>query len=531
MVAMQVHPLLRDRAVGLPAAARQRYDEATVAMARREFGAATAALTELLLLAPDFVEGQRLQGLVAHMRGDHVEAVAILRQALLANPDNALLHMNLGMSLYSCGEIPAAFSALRHACELAPDFAPAWFSLGRAFYRQGRAAGAITALHRAVDLAPEDAVMRSLLAEAQASLGAVAVACANYREALRQQPDHAEAWLGLARLQAEPFAGADLAALRQAMQLPGTSPQARMMLGFALARGLEDQHNYHAAFRTLRRANGHQRKQLSWNAALVSARIKQLRTAFAAALPDPQEPRLGEQVVFIAGLPRAGGGLLRRVLAGHAQVDASDRPNFLREIIEQESMRQPLPFPEWTTTATPADWARLGRDYLARAVRSSDDQRCFIDQSDQDWHLMGAAMAMLPAARMIECRRDPLENCFSCYRQLFAGNHEFSYELDEMACFWRDYDALARHWRALHPGRVFVHEHEALLADPSTSLQRLLDFLRLEQDPSCLDPQANRRQGGSGNATHLREPLRQQEAWARRYAGELDQLRVLLGQH
>jgi tetratricopeptide (TPR) repeat protein len=529
MVAMQVHPLLLGRTAGLPAAARQRYDEATVAMARRELDAAGAALADVLAMAPDFVEAQRLQGLVAHIRGDHAGAVAILRRALVTEPDNALLHMNLGMSLYSGGEFATAFSSLRRACELAPDFPPAWFSLGRAFQQQGRTAGAITALHRAVDLAPDDPVMRSLLAEAQASLGAVGAACTNYREALRHEPDHAEAWLGLARLQVEPFSKDDLARLKQAMQRPGTSPQARVMLGFALARCLEDQGDYHAAFRTLRKANGQKRKLVSWNAASVSARIARIRAAFAQPPGEVEDPRLGEQVVFIAGLPRSGGGLLRRVLAGHAQVDASERPQHLRAVIEEESRRRQREFPQWTIEATPTDWARLGRDYLARAVRAQDDKRCFIDQSDQDWHLMGAAMAMLPGARLVDCRRDPLENCLSCYRQLFTSCNEFSYDLDELASFWRDYDGLCAHWQQLHRGRVFVHEHESLLADPPLQLHRLLNFLGLDEDPACLDVHANRRQGAAGNTARLREPLRWQEPRAPRYRGKLDRLRVLLG--
>ncbi|MGY3041291.1 tetratricopeptide (TPR) repeat protein [Rhodanobacter sp. TND4EL1] len=529
MTQMQVHPLLRDRAVGLPLAARQRYDEATIALARRDLDVASEALSGLRVLAPDFVEARRLQGLVTHMRGDHAAAVAILREALAAHPDNALLHMNLGMALYGCGEFATAFSSLRRACELAPDFAPAWFSLGRAFQHQGRSAGAITALHRAVDLAPEDAVMRSLLAEAQASLGAVAAACTNYREALRHEPDQAEAWLGLARMQGERFTHDDLSRLKQAMQRPSTSSQARVMLGFALSRCLEDQGDYHAAFRALRKANGQARKQVGWNAAVVSARVAGIRAAFAQPSDDVEDPGLGGQVIFIAGLPRAGGGLLRRVLAGHAQVDASDRPQHLREVIEEESKRRQQGFPQWTLAATPADWARLGREYLARAIRTPDDKRWFIDQSDQDWHLMDAAMAMLPGARLVDCRRDALENCFSCYRQLFARAHEFSYDLDELASFWRDYDGLATPWQQLYHGRVFVHQHESLLADPPLQLHRLLAFLGLDEDRHCLDVHANKRQGAAGNAVRLRGPLRWQEPRAPRYASKLDRLRVLLG--
>lgn len=523
MVATPVHPLLRDRVVGLPPAARRRYDDATMAMARRQLDVAKVALTEVLALAPECVEPQRLLGLVAHMRGDHVEAEAILRRALLVEPDNALLHMNLGSSLYNRGEFAPAFASLRRASELAPDFAPAWFSLGRAFHRQGRSAGAITALHRAVDLAPDDAVMRSQLAEAQASLGITAAACANYRQALQQQPEYPEAWLGLSRWQVEPFAADQVARLRELMQRSGTTADARMMLGFALARGLEDQGDYHVAFRVLRKANGQRRKQVSWNAAQASAGIARIHAAFVAPPCGAEDRTLGDQVVFIGGFPRSGVGLLRRVLAGHAQVDAADRSHHLRDVIEEESGRRQQAFPQWVRDTTPAQWTRLGNDYLARAVGRHSDVRCFIDPSDQDWQLMGAALAMLPGARLLDCRRDALENCFSCYRQWFVDNHQFSYDLDELASFWRDYDGLSRHWQQLYPERVFRHSHDALLAEPSRQLRAVLEFLQLDDEVSCLQGSAG------GNATRLRGPLRPPSPRAPRHGSDLDRLRILLG--
>lgn len=524
-----VHPLLRDRAVTLPPAARQRYDQATVAIARRQLGAAQTALTEVVALAPECVEAQRLLGLVAHMRGDHGQAIAILRRALEAEPDNALLHMNLGTSLYNGGEFAAAFASLRRACELAPDLAPAWFSLGRAFHRQGRSAGAITALHRAVDLAPEDAVMRSQLAEVQAGLGVLAEACANYRTVLQQQPDSADAWWGLAQWQLEPFGKDEVARLQQAVQRTGVTADDRMVLGFALARGLEDQGKYHDAFRVLRKANAQRRKQLSWNAAQASERMARIRAAFAEPPRGSEEATLGEQVVFLTGLPRSGVGLLRRVLAGHAQVDAADGSPHLQAVIDEESRRRHLDFPQWVADTTPAQWARMGNDYLARSLPGRVDGRCYLDASDQTGHLIGAAMAMLPGARWVTCERDALEHCFSWYRQLFASHHLFSYELDELSSFWRDHAMLSAHWTRLFPERVFRHSHDALLTEPQRQLRKLLGFLRLDDDPTAVAPETHAQDGTASEPTVVRVRLRPPVWRTPGYAGELNRLRVLLG--
>ena len=134
---------------------------------------------------------------------------------------------------------------------------------------------------------------------------------------------------------------------------------------------------------------------------------------------------------------------------------------------------------------------------------------------------MGAALAMLPGARLLDCRRDPLENCLSCYRQLFVEGHQYSYDLDELSSFWRDCDGLGRHWQQLYPGRVWAHSHDALLADPSRQLREITKFLQLDDEPAGV--------GTSGHVARLREPLRPPAPRAPRYASELDRLRILLG--
>ncbi len=88
----------------------------------------------------------------------------------------------------------------------------------------------------------------------------------------------------------------DVVRLQQALQTPQT-PQARASLGFALARALEDQADYHAAFRALYKANTLKRRLGNWNAAAARAQVSAMTRAFAE-LPEAPDVALGEQVIF-----------------------------------------------------------------------------------------------------------------------------------------------------------------------------------------------------------------------------------------
>jgi hypothetical protein len=337
------------------------------------------------------------------------------------------------------------------------------------------------------------------------------LASANYREVLRQQPDHADAWIGLSNLPAAHFDKDDVARLQQALQMPQTT-QARVSLGFALARALEDQADYHAAFRALYKANTLKRRVVNWNAAAARAQVSAISEVFAEELPEAPDVALGEQVIFLVSLPQSGAAVTAKILAAHSQVGAADALPDLQQVIDAESARRGQPFAQWVRAATAVDWSRLGQDYLARTASARAVKLRFVDANPLNWWLVGAALAMLPGARVVNSRGDALETCFACYRQLFASGHEFSYDFDHIASYWRDYDRLSRHWQRQFPQRYLEYAHESLSADPAAQVRRLLAFCGLDHDPACL-------------AFHHELP----SARSARYGRDLDRLKVLLG--
>ena len=526
MAAMLAHPLMQNRAAGVAPAVAEMLERAAAALDAQNPRAAELALAGALMLSPDCAEAQRLQGLVLHLRSDYEQSVKILQQARRSRPDDALIQMNLATSLYAAGQVDDALLNLRQACASAPDFVPAWFNLGKMYMLQRRPAGAVTALHRMLDLDPTHAPARLVLAQAQTSLGMATQAAANYREVLRAEPGQPTAWIGLSDLDAAHFSKEDVVQLRHALQQPQYNVTARISLNFALVRALEDQGDYTAAYRALHKANGLQYRQMNWNPALANAEVDTLLDVFARPLRGAPNNVQGEQVIFIAALPQAGSVVTEQVLAAHPLVTRTDELGDLQQVLKDESARRHQPFPLWARQASPADWARLGQDYLARTEKWRRREPCFIDRNLYNWKLVGAALAMLPGARVINSRRDPFENCFACYRQLFASGHEFSYDLDHMVSYWHDYDRLSRHWRQLFPDRFIEHSYEGWLADPQARASDLLDFCGLAPDPACFDRE--RIIGASQHGVVPAQLLRRDSERSVLYGSRLDRLRGLL---
>ncbi|TAN04254.1 MAG: sulfotransferase family protein [Rhodanobacteraceae bacterium] len=491
--------------------------------------AAMRTLTSALALAQDSVEITRWMGIAAQNLGDHVGAADCFQRALDALPDDADLHIGLGVALYRTGRIDDGLAHLQRACELAPDSASAWYNLAEGLWPQGQANAVIEALQRTLSIDPTYARAEVGLARAQAGVGRVNVAVADLRELLSRQPDYMEAWLALADLKTAAFEKQDVESLERALGNRSLSPGVRIRLEFVLARALEDQGDYARAFELLKRANTSQRRRMKWDAVGEHERVETIRRVFAEPVACTPDTELGRDVIFIASLPRSGSTLVEQILASHAEVEGANEIKDIGQVIESETRRRASTFPFWVPDATTQDWQRLGEEYLARTARWRERKPRMVDKNLLNWVLAGAALTMLPSARVVVVHRDPVEACLGCYRQWFDQGAEFSFDLDEMADFCIDFWRLTQFWLKNFPDRVFNLEYETLVTEPEPTIRRLLDFCGLPFDPACLEfHRTERTVLSTPSAAQVRQPLRRDTARASRYGHALDGLRERL---
>ncbi|MBD8872975.1 sulfotransferase family protein [Rhodanobacter sp. DHB23] len=495
--------------------------------AQRQFDAAERSIAAALALAPEDAEATRMLGTAVQRRGDHAKAAECFKRVLATWPADPALRIGLGIALFEQGETDEAITHLRYACELAPASAQAWFNLGEALQRQACTTKAIAPLRRAIELDPAHLSARLSLAKAQASLGQVDAAVAGFRDVLRCAPFNAEAWHGLS-LNASHFDAADVTCLQRACARTDVPANDRDLLSFALAKALESRGDYAQAFDLFRRVNESRRTRMKWDAAGERRHVDAIRRAFAGDMPSPLNTGLGREVIFIVSMPRSGSTLVEHILASHPQIEGANEIKDLRQVIEAETRRHGTAFPQWVPLATAGDWQRLGHDYLARTSRWRQTKPRFTDKNLLNWRLVGAALAMLPAARVIVVRRDPVETCLACYRQCFTEEIGFASDLDEAADYCIDFLCLTRFWLDHHPGRVIDLPYESLVAEPEPAIRRLLDFCDLPFDSACLDFHRTKRAVLTPSAAQVRQPLRRDTARSAHYSDKLDRLRQRL---
>lgn len=523
------HPGQPGRKRDVPAAAARLLQDADEAMRQRQPERAIRDLQRVLELAPDTTVAWRMLGLAHHMGGRHADAAASLRRAVELDPGDAMIHMGLGIALHDVGEPGEALLEFERACELAPNSAACWFNFGKSLkLREHQADRACEALERALAIDPGHVPARLTLADAQTTLGMIDAAIANYREIVRRQPTHSRAWLALANVKRLPFTRDDTDRIRNALQRTAPDSEAAIELGFALARALEDQGDHGAAFSALATANAAKRRTVDWNAATENSYLHAIAQAFRQPVAPVADPQSGGEVIFVVSLPRSGSTLVEQILASHREVEGAGEILDLQQVLDGESRRRGEAFPQWIATASPSDWTRLGAEYLERTAGWRKDKPRFTDKNLLNWKLVGAALAMLPGARFVNIRREPLETCLACYRQLFRTGNGFSYALEDMAAYWKGYNRLCQHWQRLYPERFVDIEYESLVAQSDTQVRRLLDFCGLEFDPACLDFHKSRREVRTASAAQVRQPLRRDTARASHYGDALETLRSLL---
>lgn len=477
---------------------------------------------------PEHPEVLRLHAGITSLRGHHTEAIASMRRAVALRPRDPMYYNTLGTVLGASGDFDSAILALNRACELNPALAIAWYNLGVMLTRCVRNEEAITALRGAVTLGADNMDAHALLADLLRVAGHAEESAAEYRKILSRQPNAGMAWWGLADLRTRQLTTSDIEHMATILSGRDVADNDRVAIGFALAKAFDEQGRYNESLGSLKRANAIARLHRKWNASAFTAMINAINQAFSPPVVSTAPPDLGHEVLFIVGLPRSGTTLVEQILASHSEVEGAGELPDLSLVLDEETRRRSKPIAQWAPDATPDDWKRLGTRYLERTAYWRRSHSRFTDKLPANWMYIGAIRAMLPGAHIVVCRRDPLETCFSCYRQLLPEGSEYARTPEDIVAFWRDFDHTANMYASMHAAAVYTHHYEELVTASETSIRNLLEACGLSFEEACLTFYDTEREVRSPSATQVRSPLNAQTARASQYGELLDPFRAFL---
>ncbi len=480
-----------------------------------------------LALDPGDPRALKLSAALLQRRGRIADAIAALRRAETQTPDDPLLLNSLGIALTASGDHDGATAMLWRAFALAPDNMAIAANLGKMLVDGGAIDEGAATLRAALDRAPAMTHARFALAYAERVRGNLAEAESELRAILARNAHDGDAWLALADLGVR-ASDDDIATMQAALADARVAGRSRVALRFALARALEDASRCDEAWQQLLEANRDLRRDEPWDAAADRRACESLMHAFdAAATSAPGD--LGREIVFIVSLPRSGSTLVEQILASHADVAAGGELGALSLVLETESRERGVAIDVWAPQTTAEDWTRLGRDYLARTASLRAERPRSTDKRPGNWRYLGAIRRMLPGARIVVCRRDPVETALGCFVRLFAPRTQrFSYDLDDIASYWQSFDAAVRHVLA-RDGNALREQHvETLVADAEAEIRALLDFCGLSFDPKCLRFEETERAIRTQSAAQVRGGLRAGTLRAACYRAYIDPLRRAL---
>jgi tetratricopeptide (TPR) repeat protein len=488
---------------------------ATAMFADGDFGLAEQVIRAYLLQHGDNVEAMRLLARIG-MELDVLDDAEVLLEAVLqAAPDYDAARHDYASTLLRRYKPAQAMAELQKLLQKHPNNHLFRTTYANAVVGIGDHERALTLYRELLPEAANPSEVHLSIAHSLKTMGRQAASIEAYRAACAARPNYGDAYWSLANLKTYRFTDEEISRMKQEEGDKRTQPVDRYHLCFALGKAYEDRAEYADAFRYYERGNALKKSTSSYRPETIerNARLQmEVCTAefFAARrgvgyeAPDP---------IFIVGLPRSGSTLIEQILASHSKVEGTmelaEIPRLVHQLNGRDSNAEEPRYPRALVSLTPEQLRKLGENFLAqtRIYRSASPAPFFIDKMPNNFRHLGLIHLILPNARIIDARREPMACCFSNFKQLFASGQEFTYSLEDIGRYYRSYVELMRHWDEVLPGKILRVQHEDVVEDLEGNVRRLLEFCGLEFEPACLEFYKTERSVRTASSEQVRQPI------------------------
>ncbi|HET7649483.1 MAG TPA: sulfotransferase [Gammaproteobacteria bacterium] len=474
--------------------------------------------------------------------GDLAGALHALENVVAEDPGFADAYYQRGNVLRRLERPAEAAGALREALRLKPDFAEACFSLVFLLRDEGRLAEIETTLCELADALPADAERLEQAAGLLAEYGRFAAALAIFERAARVRPDLArlQVRIGQTRQKLGHFAGASDAFGRaieldplagpaylllahnarakttgdprldlytRALAEPGLEDNTRSCLHFALGKLQDDLGNYTDALTQFQAGNAILKARTRFDRATWQRYFRDLQSVLPLAAASRRSTSTPVPV-FIIGMPRSGTTLAHRLLSNHSAVHGLGETGMVDGLVEALAQQTSTPYPQCLTRLRPDDYIELAAQYRARWPREAVECRYVLDKNPLNFLHVGLILRLFPDALLIHCERDPRDVAVSIYSQYFAHpRNAYAYDFADIGFFYAGYRDLMQHWLRTCGNRIRSLNYEQLIAAPETEMRSVLEFMRLDWEPGCLDTAGSNQSISTASVWQARQPL------------------------
>jgi tetratricopeptide (TPR) repeat protein len=489
-----------------------------------------------LLKHGNHVEGMRLLARIGIERGVLDDAEILLEAVLALAPDYRAARYDYARVLLERHKYLRTREELEKLLKLEPRNRTYLTQYATAIVGLGEHEKAVELYRELLVDSPQAADLHLSIAHSLKTLGKRQESIEAYRAAAAARPNFGDAYWSLANLKTYRFSESEIASMRAEESSSGTRLVDRYHLCFALGKALEDQGRFEESFRYYERGNAFKRSESRYRPEIIEQNTRLQIEVCSAEFFSRHEGAGAQNLdpIFIVGLPRAGSTLLEQILASHSRVEGtqelSDIPRLVLDLQGRDPDLEHPRYPGVLAGSSRENLRRLGEKYLSDTRVYRTDRPYFIDKMPNNFRHIGLIHLILPNARIIDARREPMACCFSNLKQLFASGQEFTYSITDIARYYRTYLELMRHWEMVLPGRVLRVQHEDVVDDLEGNVRRILDFCGLDFEPACVEFHKTERSIRTASSEQVRQPIFREglDQW-RNYEPWLEPLKDALG--
>lgn len=474
---------------------------------------AISTLRNVLRKDPDNVDAMVFLAIAYRHENRNVDdSEALLRRATQAAPDHVTAWLNLGGVLAKRAKRDEAIEAYQQATRIEPSHPGAWSLLGSSLAHVGRIEEAKRAYEKAIRLQPDHMSTQIGLGHVLKTLGDQPGALQAYRKAVQLRPQAGEVYWSMANLKIFTFEDEEVDAMLEQLETNTLETSEEVHFRFALGKAFEDRKDYEKAWHYYHTGNKKKRPDVYHDPLEDRERKDAIREIFSADFlaehsgggheaPDP---------ILVLGMPRSGSTLVEQILASHSQVEGTAELPTLGSLSMSIGRYRPdgVTFPEACRDLYARDWRQFGKRYMEQTRQFREtDRPFFTDKLPNNFPLVGLLHLILPNAKVINTLRHPLDTLLGNYKQLYGMGQNWSYDLFDLAEYYKDYHAVMTHWHGVLPGKVLDVHYEDTVLDTEAQVRRILDHCGLSFEEACLRPWETQRAVRTASSEQVRQPI------------------------
>ena len=490
-----------------------------------------------LLQHPKHTEGMRLLAKIAEKHHVLDDAEFLLETALQLAPDNHWLQFDYINILHHRQKFESAYVQALQLSERMPDDNASLLLLANQEAAIGKYDDAIARYQSLIAKDANNALLPLLLGHVFKTIGQQQEAIDSYLTAVELNKSFGDPYWSLANLKTFSFPQELIEQMLFQVTQPTGNNEDVVHLHFALGKAFENQQAFERSFEHYRLGNQIKRDMVNYDSEMMANNFSLQKKFFTPSqvnkLHDVGDP--ARDPILILGLPRTGSTLLEQILSSHSQIDGTlELPNILayvQELNGRKFKHTDARYPKILEELSAEELAHFGQRYLKETQIHRKGAPYFIDKMPNNFRHIGLIKTILPNAKIIDTRRQPLSCCFSVYKQLFAEGQEFSYSFDDIAKYYQGYLELMAHWHQVYPKQILTLDYESLVASPTETITKLFDYIGLPLEAACLEFYKTKRAVRTASSEQVRQPINQKgvEQW-KCYELYLAELKRILAQ-